>query len=396
MAAHSKFQTVFLPILKRSARNFALGFLLNSVLSLLGYVLRILNPRKRKSNDTEQTIEKLKKTILDCIQSGLFLGSWTLQYYLLSRLFTCEKSLRILLAGFISGFSSMFMHQGLGWRVSLYCVLRSLLGLYRVHKSRFPRWINKFPGVLTYALINVGLGYMFCYKTDYLDRGYGKFISDAANVTYEGSLYMFQGDSGLLPDCSPLYHKEEKCLDAFKNHSWIQLKTALQVYTSLFLMTPLLSGQLIRAKHKFKLLKQIVKNIGWSTMFLWTQCMFCARAPCIKKYLLGNRNTKLPILLMWFIGPLAISLEYSHRRTEISLFSFWRLLTATINLMNNVKNMHFGEEHSERFQLLTSSLFFAVASGIWMYCLEKNPKGLKSLDRSLLMWLFPKIKPWKQ
>jgi hypothetical protein len=91
---------------------------------------------------------------------------------------------------------------------------------------------------------------------------------------------------------------------------------------------------------------------------------------------------------MWFIGPLFIVFENEQRRSEISLFSLWRLICALINYKQNVKAYYF-EQNDKKFTKLYSAIFFGIASSIWMYCLKRNPDDLKKLDKSGLNLFFP-------
>ena len=91
--------------------------------------------------------------------------------------------------------------------------------------------------------------------------------------------------------------------------------------------------------------------------------------------------------LVWFIGSFAILFESKSRRVEISVFTIWRLATGLIHIMTNVKG---DEEHSKEFNVWFSSIIFAMASAFGGYCLSRDSSKLRSLDRGILLTLFPK------
>jgi hypothetical protein len=69
------------------------------------------------------------------------------------------------------------------------------------------------------------------------------------------------------------------------------------------------------------------------------------------------------------------------------VFTVWRVATGIVHILTDVKN---DEQHSEQFQVLASSIIFSVASAFAAYILSRDAKKLKSLDRGILLTLFPK------
>jgi hypothetical protein len=136
----------------------------------------------------------------------------------------------------------------------------------------------------------------------------------------------------------------------------------------------------------YQLTQGLLKNSMRTTLFLTLQCSACAPLACIHKNF-TNRKNSIIMGLVWFLGSFAILFESKSRRTEISVFTVWRVATGIVHILTDVKN---DEQHSEQFQVLASSIIFSVASAFAAYILSRDAKKLKSLDRGILLTLFPK------
>jgi hypothetical protein len=90
-----------------------------------------------------------------------------------------------------------------------------------------------------------------------------------------------------------------------------------------------------------------------------------------------------------------IILENNSRVKEILLFILYKYIHSIINYLTDTKehktDLNERENHSDNFQKWSSSIFFAFSSSISLYCLFYNSKSLKTLDKFILLKLFPNI-----
>lgn len=374
-------------IQKQTLKNFGYGFTLSAALSILSYIQNLFKRNKKQTD--------YKKYLMTALRSGTFLASWSIFYQVCIRTLELNmirpNALWLATSGFASGFASMYLTQGISWNLSLYFFLRSLYSWFRIKLDKFPFWVQNFSPILLYCILNIGLGYMTQLNSCYVDRSYGEFLVHCAGFSRQSIEHMWSFKT--LPDCKDVYHKEESCLEASYYRSKRILARILKIYVPFYFVSTFLKGSFF----KMSLEKQkntwisLLKNAGRSSLFLFIQCLFCGPGPCIHKFFTKEYNPFI-IGILWFFASFAIYFENPSRVKEINIFTLWKLCVSFINYKMGVKeNLEDGkgEQHSESFNFWASNLIFGVASSFSLYCLARNRQQLKSLDRTILVSLFP-------
>jgi hypothetical protein len=278
--------------------------------------------------------------------------------------------------------------KGLSWQTSLYFLYRSLFGVYRIKKNIFPSWTD-IPDYLAYCIVNFFLGIISQRFSEYVEPNYANFLSYCANLPVTNVDFFFQQKSELLPVCSPGYHKEESCLESAKHRIPGVFTNNLKVQLSFQILSYLLKGNLLNPKSfesYLKLWQNLFKGTFKTTLFLSVQCAFCGQGGCILKSITPKKNLFL-LGLIWFFSSFAILFENSSRRSELTVFTIWRVTTGFFNLLTDTKSK---EKNSDEFNVFASTFLFGMASCFSVYCLYRDPSKLKSLDQGILSTLFPK------
>jgi hypothetical protein len=381
--SHNFTNEILVNVFKACLKNFLIGMGISSILSLYNFLSNLSKNKKKEG--------MLQKYISHGVRFGSFLASWSLFYQLLIRVMdsnvSSPHSWSLLVSGSLSGFASMYLTQGMSWTVSLYFLIRSLASWYRIKSEKFPQYAINIHPVLVYALLNVYLGYVSQLGSAYMDSTYGAFLEHCSGT--KANEFALMWGNKILPPCYPVFHREETCYEAAKVRNWTIFKRISNIYVPFYFLSIFLRGGFfVKGWEKQKSVwTRFLTGTSRSTLFLFVQCMICGPGPCIHK-LFSNNYKIWSHAINWFVGSLAIVLEAPSRTREINLFTSWKLLHATINYVFNVKE-HFGEQHSERLKFWASNIFFALASFVSMYCLVRNRKELKSLDRTILVSLFP-------
>lgn len=374
-------------IQKQTAKNFGYGFTISTALSLISYIQNLLKTNGKPTD--------YKKHLTNMIRTGSFLASWSGFYQLFIRLL--EKNLdhpnafAIVASGFASGFSSMYLTQGVSWSLSLYILIRSLYSWYMIKIDKFPSWIQNFSPILIYCLLNVGLGFMSQLQIKYLDNSYSEFLSHCAGFNRRGMIEIYKTNT--LKECHPHFHKDESCFRDAMSRNVVMLSRLLKIYVPFYFVSSFFKGAFfnLSLEKQKKAWISLLKNVSRSTLFLLLQCFVCGPCPCIHNYLTKQYNP-LIIAAVWFFGSFAIYFESPSRVKEINLFTFWKLSVSFVNYVMDVKNYNPDEKpekHSEKFNFWSSNIVFGLASALSLYCLSRNRQQLKSLDRTILVSLFP-------
>mmetsp|Transcript_3145 Transcript_3145/g.12042 ORF Transcript_3145/g.12042 Transcript_3145/m.12042 type:complete len:533 (-) Transcript_3145:251-1849(-) len=365
----------------------------------------------------------VKRIVRDSNNTGAFLGYWTILYFVLIRILHIRGVNRVpktslFVSSFLSGFVTQFVFVGVSWKIALYCLLRAFLGLTRMRKTGSPTSavavavpktfaLSRLPVIgalldkstLAYVLINVGLGYYFYYWAKYVDTSYKNFISSLADVNLESvdKSIVAEWNMKETRPCQSYHLKFASCMDAFWHRNIRTLTKVLKIYSSVHLFGLLLSGELWRftrgqsVAHKYAaLLRHFTTGVFRSSLFLTMQIVICAPTPCVHNYICNKYNnglhSRLVFLAPWIIGPFCIAFEHSSRRSEIALYSLWRLLIAMINKYTRIPS---GENHSPMFERIFSALCFGLATSLWIVVKTRNVNFLKRLDRMILSQVFP-------
>jgi hypothetical protein len=383
---HNLNEKVLTSIFKSTFKNFLIGCSITTLLQIFGEIQKLFGMRKTKESFN------LKKCATSALQTGCFLSSWTFLHQMLIRIFEKNlqrpKAISLIASGTISGAISMYFTQGLSWQTSLYFLYRSLFGVYRIKKNIFPSWTD-IPDYLAYCIINFFLGIISQRFSEYVEPNYANFLSYCANLPVTNVDFFFQQKSELLPVCSPGYHKEESCLESAKYRIPGVFTNNLKVQLSFQILSYLLKGNLLNPKSfrsYLKLWQNLLKGTFKTTLFLSVQCAFCGQGGCILKSITPKKNLFL-LGLIWFFSSFAILFESSSRRSELTVFTIWRVTTGFFNLLTDTKSK---EKNSDEFNVLASTFLFGMASCFSVYCLYRDPSKLKSLDQGILSTLFPK------
>lgn len=383
MASFSKpTSTQLVKILVPSLKNFGIGFFLGS----FSAVYELISKWNRKDS-FKNFIERL---IPEALRSGSFVVLWVSVFNVIMyslQLIRVNRKWASLLSGLLSGGFSMYITQAMSWRTTLYFLLRASYGLFRAEKISLPRWVRRTPSTVFYAFVSLILGYQVSYMTKYVDKSFALLLSDLSQATHDGYEFMYQHEEKELPRCHPRFHFGE-CREAIFYRALSCFGKLIVMNSSVHLISPLLTARFFLGPKEKRLytLKRFFINVSRSTLFLWLQIMFCGAAPCIHK-LVTEKNTKIPVFIIWFIGSFALQFEHPQRRPEIALFTLWRVLNCTVS---RIMDVEYTQDYPEKFQVIFSTILFMLASGLWMYCLENSPRGLKTLDRSILRTLFAK------
>eukprot|EP01080_Neovahlkampfia_damariscottae_P010709 gene10709-3331_t len=359
---------VITKILLSGLKNFLIGVSYTTLLTIFKHVQQFFRGTKKNTEFS------LKKFLLRALETGTFLSSWTLLHQIIIRVIDQNrerpKASNLVIAGGISGFISMYFTQGMSWQASLYFLLRSLFSVYNLKCKSLPDFVH-IPDYLAYCIINFFLGIFSNFYTEYFDKSYMEFLAHCANIKREDAIYMYGGDSKTLPDCCPGYHLQSSCITATHERFYGSFYNNLKVQASFQIFSYVLKGSLLNVQSMnslMKLIKGLTKNTMRTTLFLTLQCLVCAPLGCINK-VFTNRPNAFIMGLVWFIGSFAILFESKSRRTEISIFTIWRLATGLIHILTNVKGY---EEHSKEFNLWFSSIIFSIASAFGGYCLSRD------------------------
>mmetsp|Transcript_3628 Transcript_3628/g.5360 ORF Transcript_3628/g.5360 Transcript_3628/m.5360 type:complete len:421 (+) Transcript_3628:83-1345(+) len=384
-------------------KNYAIGAGVSGIFSIWNLLIRTYNivRKKRKNEEEVDTQTLLTKYIDNAKNTGRFLGSWGVLFEVLLRILHIRQKGRPLftsaiVAGILSGFLAQWQFNGVSWKVSLYCLLRAALGLYRSANIPSPEIIT----VIVYALINTALGWFFYYAPTYVDKQYGFFVSDLAMTSVKGVDSIARHKGPGAPQCQVEYHKNiQSCTDAAIQRTVLVFQKTAKLYGSVHLATTLIKIILTR-KLTLKTIKRLITNIIYSTLFLGVQVAVCGPTPCYHKAILPNSHSKTLMLVPWFLGPISILFEQASRRAELSLYCSWRLLTSCINYASNLQDFY-NERMPPMYTKIISSSAFGIATGLWLLTKSRNPKSLKKLDQLILNVIFqdpnraiiPKVKP---
>ena len=240
-----------------------------------------------------------------------------------------------------------------------------------------------------YCLINFFLGIIGQRYMLYIEDSYSDFLEYCANLPKKNVDFFFNQNSSILPECSPNYHIEESCLISAKNRIPGVFTNNLKLQLSVQIFSYLVKGNLLNPKSiesYLKLWMNLLKGTMKTTLFLSIQCAFCGQCGCILKCFTKEKNLFI-LGLIWFFSSFSILFESSSRRSELTVFTIWRVSNGFINLITNTKSK---EKHSNEFKIWSSTIIFGIASCFAVYCMYRDPSKLKSLDQGILSTLFPK------
>lgn len=459
---------------------------LEAFLSLLLKYFPSLNKTSRNHETFRETIlsfwKVLSKIIKESNNTGRFLGYWTILYHVFIRVLhrkdsSSVSSFSVGIASFLSGFLVQFIYNGVSWKIALYCLLRSLMGLTRMRKefstkiiettsqnidqsitnqaselvgdvisngvettakshltladglvagagalgafgiiskltqgigrkaithpkstsiisSMFNALTNK--ATLSYVLVNIGIGYNLYYYPDFMDVAYQNFLGSMACIYRYTTKDIIDINMVETRPCHPYHPPIKSCWDSLWNRSFSIVYKVFKVYASVHLFALLLSGQLWkRTKQPFlayygKLAKNFFVGVSRSCLFLSTQLLICGPSPCIHNYLANTFNngkhSRFLMILPWMIGSFSIAFEAASRRSELALYSLWRL---AICYVYRWRNTHSNQEHDPMFEKIFSALVFGFATCFWIIVKNRDSSYLKRLDRMILSHVFP-------
>lgn len=161
-------------------RNFLFGFSVISVKTAFSFLQHFISSHfsKKPKFDVSSNLKTsdvshsplrekplksfdLSRFVRDAFQTGSFFALWSLIFQVLIRVLNRGSSSGMIptpsslfISGALSGFTSMYVTQGIGWQIALYFLIRSFASFLRINIHVFPNWIQKFPDVLIYAIIN--------------------------------------------------------------------------------------------------------------------------------------------------------------------------------------------------------------------------------------------------
>ena len=178
-------------------------------------------------------------------------------------------------------------------------------------------------------------------------------------------------------------------------------------YLKFYMFTALLGGkrfiQSLFSKKIVKVIRKLLIQTLRSSLFLFVSFHFPSRIHCLYQYLLklyhrliekegqekyvciAANNLALMQVVSSIFGFFCIQFELSKsKRTDLALFSLWRILEVAIGLKANVACYEKDYEHPILGDTRLPAILFALSCGMVVFAHVTNPNALKSLEKTVV------------